>query len=80
MTDMLYKDLLTGVVEELIAKTSDPDLFSGTDLQTGYRLALHAVLKLIEGDAKGLLVDPGSIGFGGFSPDDWLRLGSDYRP
>ncbi len=78
MDSDLYKDLLTGIVEELVSKTDDPDLFAPGELNTGYRLALHAVLSLIEGDAKGLNVEPAEIGFGLFSPTEWLRLGPDY--
>lgn len=79
MTNDLYKDLLTGIVEELVSKTEEQDLYAPGDLNTGYRLALHAVLSLIEEDARGLLVDPAEIGFGSFSPAEWLRLGPDYR-
>jgi len=79
MSDETHKNLLHGIVEALIERADDPELFSGLPHDTGYRLALYYALNLIEGEAKGLLVDPKEIGFGKFSPDEWLRQGRDYR-
>lgn len=79
MTRDLYKDLLAGVVEELINRTDDPELHTDGEFKSGYRFALHTVLSLIEQDAKALNVLPADIGFGSFSPAEWFRLGIDYR-
>jgi|APLow6443716910_1056828.scaffolds.fasta_scaffold322148_2 hypothetical protein len=79
MTDQSYRNLLADLVEDLIERAEDPLLFTVSDLNTGYRQALYTVLSRIECQARDFGLDPRTVGFGNFSPDDWFRLGREYQ-
>ena len=77
-SDAAYQDCFHDIIYELVEKTKDSSIYELGEFNTGYRMALYAVLSLISNQVSSFNLNPASAGLHTFDPDRWLREGKDY--